>query len=322
MKSTKFNRIIIFLIMLTMSASTVIAADKFGKSFLPSLYTFQGLFGYHYSGDGLYYDIYISTSNITGSPMKGPLEGLTFDKDKLIRLQSRILDRWKDVTFENGSVVILAPEFSTRLLTPAQKKERKGLIPYVVIERKDDYITIYLFNSCFGNKLIFAIPAFENFLVNTNWAKNPKRIADILKNVGQNLLGNNAMLYYDWQFGFEFFASDIDFTPSKESDDAKKPTLFSQSEFTTPMFTIDLHAKSGVLPTGDWASAEWLAAIDKDDRLDKTKLNPNVLIENGIVTRRPFADADYTKIEKILRDAGFEISTECTLPPPTTTGQS
>lgn len=292
------KNIFIFLFLITLNNGTTVEGKRFRDSnwgIIPTEYNFQGLFGFHGGGDDLYYEIRTS---------QGPISGIALYGNKLMRLQT--LERLKNVSMQNNTILILAPQISTRGLTADQKKEHMSILTYAIIERKDDFITIYLYNPYMGgngNKLVFDIEAFENFIMNTTW---PQFGAVDASEKG---------LYYAWEFGFEFYTDDFDFVADKNSDDAKKPTLFSQSQYATPMFTIDLHAKNSFPNLGNWASAQWIAAQNQFGfALDPKKLNPNVLIDNNIVSKRKFEDADYDHIEKILTDAGYPISQ------PTTTG--
>ena len=69
------------------------------------------------------------------------------------------------------------------------QKRCYSVVPYVVIDRENDFITVYIYNTQrYGTKLVFNILAFEDFMKNTSWYQHSTK--------------DSA---YDWDIGFEFY---------------------------------------------------------------------------------------------------------------------
>ncbi len=274
----KLMKNFIFIFLSILSVMGIVKADRFNTDYLPQTYVFEGLFGFKpapYS-DPISYKI-------------NTLPEMDIPMNKLIRLQPLISDRWKSVLVINGTKLILSPQISS---IGTIKSKLLYSLPYVVIEGADDFITIYLYCLGVGNKLVFNILAFEQFMRNTNLYQG---------------LNKNKNMALGWEFGFEFDTIENDFVAS----------------YGKSIFNIDLHWKNNTftpaqeLPLFSWPSNafEILALLGEFKQgkqlinVDKSKVNQNLLFDNNIISKSGLTDYDVTHVEKILTDAGFKITT-------------
>jgi len=284
--------IFITLLLLSIFDTKNCLARRFNPDYAPIGYVFDGLFAFHSGDEDVYYALNgdPNIKFLQRAPNSIPNNPLPIRISSLPGLVNRS-DSWKKVILNNGTVLILVPQTRTEGLSPQQKKNTLSKLTYVVIERSDDVINIYLYNPIgIGNKLVFDIPSFEDFVTRTWWYNHSTKESA-----------------YAWNFGFEFYPDSVDFVPEPTSEEAKKPSVFSKQYFVTPIFNIDLSWKNGA-----FSSLEWLAArIENTSNIDQNKVNKNVLFDNNIVSRQSFVDTDFDHVKKILTNAGYDIT-----PPP------
>ncbi len=261
------KKIFVSMFLGSMCAITTLEANRFNPDYAPQLYTFQGQFGFHTPFKDLYYKI-------------NTIADFDLEPNKLIRLQPLIGDtRWQSVRIENGTKLILSPEINTRGYSDNAKKQIVDVNPYVVIERENDFISIYLYSQGYGNKLVFNVIAFEQFMRNTWW---------------YNQVSKNSSS--SWDIGFEFYTAEVDF-------ESKSSPSFLMAQGIN-MFDIELQWKNYT-----FSSAQWLyTLIDRNNKTDPKKWDSNLLFKNNIIYKKSLSDSDATHVEKILTDAGFKIN--------------
>jgi len=241
-------------------------ATRFNADYAPRLYTFQGQFGFHTPFKDVYYKI-------------NTISDFEIAPNKLVRLQPLIADRWGSVSINNGTKIILTPELTATGYTANQKKQVSGANPFVIIEGQNDFISIYIYTQGYGNKLVFNIQSFEQFMRNTWW---------------YNHLGEGSA--YDWNIGFEFYTAEADF------EGISSPSFLMAQGIN--MFDIELHWKNNT-----FSSVQYLySLIGNNNKADKSKWNPNLLFDNNILYKKALSDDDVSHVEKILTDAGIKFN--------------
>jgi hypothetical protein len=227
-----------------------------------------------------------------------------------MRLATVLGDRISQLKIINGTKIILKPEVEAMDATSTDKQSLYDTVPYVVIDRENDFITVYLYNikHQIGTKLVFNVLAFEDFMMKTQLAKT-------------------AAPSTGWQIGFEFFTAETDFVGTQLI--GEQPTLFKNQQGITPFF-IDLvfdqyeyeKAKSGFfkdlfqwydrVPSPfkelePYFPAQYFVALNGSN-FDKSKWNPNVFSQNNIVYTKALSNTDVDDVQKILTDAGITLS--------------
>lgn len=248
----------------------------FRTDIVPQLYTLQGLFAFDAT---TYEDDLVYSLNT--------IPDLDLPANKVVRLQPLVGNRWQNTVLNNGTKLILSPQ-----LTPSEIKWTAdeaatilSSVPYVVIERENDFITIYLYSSKnrLGNKLVFNISLFEDFMTKTNWYQY------ISSGAGTSQARNTA---YAWNIGFEFDAEGLDF----------ESKLLGQQGINA--FDIELQYKNN-----SYASAQFLAARKGNTNdVIPGKWNANLLFDNNIVYKKAMSTNDIVRVEKILTDAGIKLN--------------
>lgn len=232
------------------------------------------------------------------------IPNLDLNTNTPIKLYDILGDRVSQMQITNGTTIILKPELDSLGITKEAKQSIYNSFSHVVIEGANDFITVYLYNipSTIGNKLVFNISAFEDFMMKQPWYKTPPAA-----------LG--------WVFGFEFYSGETDFKGSQ-------PTLFPNLQGIKPFF-IDLHY-SGDYAKGPWYTyyvdpshgkfinlmkslnpyypAQFFVALGDDGVFYADKWNPNVLFQNNITYIKPLSDDDVIHVQKVLKDGGISLS--------------
>lgn len=70
---------------------------------------------------------------------------------------------------QDGENIILAPMPPATDFNKADTKRVIDTLPYVIVNRAGNFITIYVFNGMQGNKLVFNITEFENLMTTKEW---------------------------------------------------------------------------------------------------------------------------------------------------------
>lgn len=262
------KKIIVIVCLVTLTQNT--QANRFNPDYAPTLYVFQGQMKINTPFKGLYYKI-------------SSLPDFDIPTNKLVRLQPIITDRWSSVNIVNGTKIILSPELSTQGYTDDAKKQIASANPYVLIERENDFITIYLYSQGFGNKLVFNILAFEELMRNTWW---------------YNHLDKKST--HSWDIGIEFYTAQADFTSKEKVTKEQEGPIIN-------MISIELQ----------WANYTYTTAeslysfIDKKNnvwKVDPQRWHRDLLFQKNVIYKKPLSDDDVSHVEKVLNEAGINLS--------------
>ncbi len=251
-------------------AMQCIYAGRFNTDYVSQSYMLMGPFAFHTTNNDLYYSI-------------NTIPNLDLPPNQLLNLGMLIGDRWPNVALGNGTKLILIPQLaaSTNNWTADEAKLLLSTVPYVVIDRENDFITIYIYNTNrYGTKLTFDILAFENFMQKTDWYKNATK--------------NSSDL---WEIGFEFYTEETNF------DGPPNAQNFLMSQGIRAL-DIQIYFKNGTA-----APTQWLVArIGNTDKMDPKKWDANVLFNNNISYIKDMSTNDVVNVEKILTDAGIKLN--------------